>query len=394
MQHGSIVIVGGGIGGLTAALALLQRGFMVRVLEQSRELREVGAGLTLTPNASRALAALGLAEALDTIGSAPARGAIRHYASGATLVPLIEEDSRTRYGAPIYHVHRADLHRILLQAIEARWPGTVGTGCELVDVEQDRVSVTAVLADGQRLAGAALVGADGVRSRLRALCFGDDRPRFSGYVAFRGLVPGDALAAELKEPPISFWVGPRRSFMRYRLRDGQLYNYVAIARREAWAEEGWTIPARVDEVIAEFADFEPRVHGVLRATPYEGLFGWGIFEREALPGWVCGRVSLLGDAAHAMPPFLGQGAVMAIEDGVVLGRAFAAADSVDAALALYEATRRPRTAAIARLAQAQGEVYHADDPAEQVAALGRSMAEQRRFYDYDAGSVPLHGSAT
>ncbi len=390
----SILIVGGGIGGLTAALALLQRGFTVRVLEQSRELREVGAGLTLTPNASRALAALGLAEALDAIGSAPTRGVIRHYASGETLVPLIEEDSRARYGAPVYHVHRADLHRMLLQAIEMRWPGTVGPGCEVIGLEQDGHSVNAVLASGQRLGGAALIGADGIRSRLRALCFGDDRPRFSGFVAFRGLVPGDALAPELKDPPISFWVGPRRSFMRYRLRGGQLYNYVAIARRVAWAEEGWTIPARVDEVLAEFADFEPRVHGVLRATAHEGLFGWGIFDRAALPTWVSGRVALLGDAAHAMPPFLGQGAVMAIEDGVVLGRAFAAADSVESALALYEATRRPRTAAIARLAQAQGEVYHADDPSTQVATLGRSMAEQRTFYDYDAGAVPLRGAGS
>lgn len=389
MQHCSILIAGGGIGGLTAALALLQRGFTVRVLEQSRELREVGAGLTLTPNASRALAALGLAAALDAIGSAPERGVIRHYASGATLVPLIEEDSRARYGAPVYHVHRADLHRLLLQAIASRWPDTLTTGCEVVALEQDGDSVTAVLGDGQRLRAAALVGADGVRSRLRAQCFGDDRPRFSGFVAFRGLVPGDALTPDLKDPPISFWVGPRRSFMRYRLRGGQLYNYVAIARRTAWAEEGWTIPARVEEVLAEFADFDPRVHGVLRATPDSALFGWGIFERDTLPGWVSGRVTLLGDAAHAMPPFLGQGAVMAIEDGVVLGRAFAAADSVESALAVYQAARQPRTTAIARLAQAQGEVYHASDPATQVATLGRSMAEQRGYYDYDAGTVPL-----
>jgi salicylate hydroxylase len=143
----SILIVGGGIGGLTAALALLQCRFKVRVLEQSRELREVGAGLTLTPNASRAPAALGLAETLDAIGSAPARGVIRHYASGATLVPLIEEDSRARYGAPVYHVHRADLHRILLQAIEIHWPGTVSAGCEVIGLKQDGNSVTAVLAD-------------------------------------------------------------------------------------------------------------------------------------------------------------------------------------------------------------------------------------------------------
>jgi salicylate hydroxylase len=389
MHHEPVIVAGGGIGGLTAALALLHHGQRVTVLEQSGELREVGAGLTITPNGTRALSSLGLAGALDAIGSAPARGVIRHYASGQTLVPLLEDDSRARYGAPVYHVHRADLHGLLARTIESRWPGTVRTGCEITGIEQHRRAVTAVLHGGERVSGKALVGADGVRSRVRALCFGDDRARFSGFVAFRGLVPGDALAPELKDPPISFWVGPRRSFMRYRLRDGQLYNFVGIARRQAWAEEGWSVPAMVDEVLEEFHDFERRVHGVLHATPRERLFRWGIFEREPLPGWIAGRVTLLGDAAHGMPPFLGQGAVMAIEDAVVLGRAFAAASSVEDALARYEAARLPRTTEAMMASQAQGVLYHAENPAAQVAALGRSMVEQRALYTYDAGAVQV-----
>lgn len=389
MQDSQVLVVGAGIGGLAAALALLRAGQRVRVIEQVAELSEVGAGLSITPNAGRALLALGLGDELPRIGSTPSLGAIRHYASGEILVTLAQDQSREKYGVPLYHMHRADLHQALLSAVLALAPDALLTGRALHSLQQHDDGVVAVLADGSTLTADWLVGCDGLRSTTRALMFGAETPLFTGYVAWRGLVPASLLRPQEIEPPMCMTVGPRRMIMRYPLRRGSLVNYVALARRSAWAEEGWSVRSQLSELLAEFADFEPTSRRLLEQTPPDRCFQWGLFDREPLPTWTKGRATLLGDAAHAMPPFTGQGAALALEDAVVLGRAAAAAGTVGEALQRYELARHARATAGLAMSRARAALYFADDPSQQVRALGAGMAEMRTLYDYDAGTAPV-----
>jgi len=389
MERQNIIVIGAGIGGLAAALGLLRAGHSVRVYEQARALGEVGAGLTITPNGSKALAWLGLGPELDGIISEPESGAIRHYATGELLVPLLADDARGRYGGALGHVHRSDLHAELVRAVRAVDANSIEAGRELTGLSQEGEGIVATFADGGQSHGQLLVGCDGVRSRVRELLFGDGGAVFAGFVAWRGLVRGDALPESMRSPPLAMWLGPGRMFMRYRLRRGELFNYVATARLDTWAEEGWSVPDTLDGLLARFGHFEPAVVEAIRATPPDRLFRWGIFGRRPLERWSAGAATLLGDAAHGMPPFLGQGAVAALEDAVVLARCVSAAATIAEALQRYDQARVGRANGMMQAAHACGPLYHADDPAAQVAALGRSMGEQRKLYEYDAATTPV-----
>lgn len=389
MNGRDVIVVGAGIGGLAAALALARAGQRVRVFEQVAALGEVGAGLSITPNAGRALMHLGLGDRLAAIGSTPPLGAIRHYATGEVLVTLVQDHSRERYGVPLYHVHRADLHAALAAALRAVQSEAIATGVALESLEQGERGVTARFADGSTASADCLIGCDGIHSTTRRILFGNDQPNFTGYVAWRGLIPGELVSADLLDPPLCMTVGPRRMLMRYPLRRGALVNYVAIARRAAWTEEGWSVRSTLREVLDEFADFEPRVRRLLELTPPDRLFKWGLFDRDPLPHWTRGRVTLLGDAAHPMPPFTGQGAVMALEDAAILGRAFEAADEPHEALRRFESARHARVVAALHMSRSRSELYFANDPQQQVRALGAGMAELRTLYDYDVATAPV-----
>jgi salicylate hydroxylase len=387
MPSSKTIIVGAGIGGLAAALALLRAGHRVRVIERSAALGEVGAGLSITPNASKALAYLGLAGELSRIGSTPTAGSLRHYRTGEDLVRLPQDRSRERYGYPLYHVHRADLHQVLLSAVTALDVDSVVTSEEFVDFKEDHDGVSVHCSYGWSENADYVIGADGIHSRVREQLFGPDQPNFTGYVAWRGLIPGDRVPPGLLDPPLCMTLGPRRMLMRYPLRRGSWINFVAIAKRDAWMEEGWSVRSTLDELLIEFADFEPRALDLLSLTSSDRLYKWGLFDRDPLPSWTQGRVTLLGDAAHAMPPFTGQGAVMALEDAAVLGRAAQARGAEDLFLKRYERERIGRVTDALAMSRARADLYFGDEPAEQVKALTAGMMELRTLYDYDAGAV-------
>lgn len=389
MQRSNVAIIGAGIGGLAAALALLRAGQHVRVYEQVPTLGEVGAGLSITPNAGKALMALGLGDALARMGSTPAAGAIRHYANGATLVPLAQDRSAERYGIALYHVHRADLHAALQRAITEHDADCIQTNHALSHIDSRIDGVTLGFRNGASVTADWAVGADGIHSTVRGALFGADRPNFTGYVAWRGLIPGHIVPDALRAPPLSMTVGPRRLLMSYPLRQGALINFVAVARREAWSEEGWSVRAPLAELLTEYADFDAHATQLLALTPADKLFRWGLFDRDPLPTWTQGRTTLLGDAAHAMPPFTGQGAVMALEDAVVIGRAAEIAQDPTDALARYQRARHERVTAALMMSRARAQLYFADDPQQQVRAFAEGMAEMRTLYDYDAGGTPV-----
>jgi salicylate hydroxylase len=358
MTPTNVVIVGGGIGGMTAALALSQAGFSVRLYEQAPQFGEIGAGIMLTPNATRVLVHLGLGEALANKAMRPPASIYRRF-DDASLVgdaPL-GETIETQYGAPYFHIHRTDLLDILTAAVRSQNNAELYTDHRAVDCGRDKASAVVNFANGTAVSCDLLLACDGVRSTLRACVLDAAEPRFRGQVAWRGLVPASGLPESVAAKASVVWIGPDRHIVQYLVRGGTLVNYVAIAAKHEWEEEGWNRPSTVSEVCQEFAGWHDDILALLGATPADALYKWGLFDRDPLDCWVFGRIALLGDAAHPMLPFMAQGAAMAIEDAMILARSLQAADSVEAALDQYQTTRRDRTAQIIMGSRGQTNLY-------------------------------------
>ena len=356
-RHG-VVIIGAGIGGLTAALALQRAGIPVRVYEKATELGEVGAGLSLGPNATRILIALGLGDDLDRICNRPEGFAGKDYVTGRIISESKAVDYVAKFGAPYFQVHRADLHRVLIDAVTATDPGAIKLGHDLIEVGESGSEVEAVFADRPRVLGDAVIGCDGIKSAVRRKVWDPEQPKFLGFVAYRGLTAAADLPPGLIVPSSGTFHGPERHFTRYLIRGGAIVNYVAFAECGDWADEGWSVPADVNEVLSTFSGWAPEIQEIVRNTLPGRCHKWGLFGRDTLPKWTRGRITLLGDAAHPMLPFLGQGASMAIEDAMILARALA--DSADAATGLerYDQARRPRANAVVEQSRAQADRIH------------------------------------
>ena len=384
------MIVGAGIGGLTAALSLQRHGVRVSVYEQASELKEFGAGLMVTPNAMHALDFLGVGGAIAATSNVSPGVLIKHYHTGEVLQRRSDGDThRLKYGAGHFQVHRADLHCALSTAVLANDPGCIHLDHGFADLEQRQTGVLARFANGAVASADVLIGCDGCRSVVRDKVHGSAPVAYTGQVAFRALVPAARLPQELRTLARCLYIGPGRMFLHYLLRKGSLANLVAIARQPRWQAEGWAIRAEVSELLELYEDFHPQVLDIIKSVEPDALFKWGLRDREPLPQWTIGRVSTLGDAAHPMSPFLGQGAVMAIEDGMVLGRCFADACAPEDALAMYEEARKQRANAV----QLQSR--------EQANALQCSLgdfnpgrpAEDRGLFDYNPVTVPLRSAA-
>lgn len=353
-----ILIAGGGIGGLTAALALLKAGFDVDVYEQAPELREIGAGFQMSANGTRVLYHLGMGEAIDRIAWQPQGKEIRMWDSGQTW-PLFDlgAESVERYGYPYLMFHRADLHDALAAAVRAVKPTAIYLNSPCTGCAQEDGRVTLHIDGADDVTSDVLIGADGVHSPIRQALHGADLREFSGLIAWRGIIDVNDLPDGLLRPVGTNWVGPGGHIVHYFVRGGALLNFIGILERDDWTVESWTAEGTREECLRDFEGWHDTVQIMIRniQTPYKGA----LMRREPMETWRTGRVSLLGDACHAMVPMLAQGAVMAIEDGMVLARCFEkyGAD-VEAALDRYEALRLDRTARCVRGSNENADRFH------------------------------------
>jgi len=340
-----ILIAGAGIGGLTAALALLQKGFNVMVFEQAKALGEIGAGVQLGPNGVRVLYALGLKEEVDRLGVEAQAKEVRVWNTGKTW-PLFSlgADSLERYGAPYLMMHRADLHKILLDSVLRIAPNACFTNSRAISFEQDESGVKLHLENGRSIVGDVLIGADGLHSNIRKGLFGPDTPQFTGGCCWRGVIDVTRLPEHLRRPIGVNWIGAAGHIILYPIRAGKLLNFVGHVEREGWASESWTEEGSHEELLQDYRGWHEDIQSIVRQidVPYK----WALFLRKPLQEWSKGRVSLLGDACHATLPYLAQGANMAIEDGLVLARALSDFDDVEVALQRYESARIERTTKI------------------------------------------------
>jgi salicylate hydroxylase len=388
------LIIGAGIGGLTAAIALRQAGVDTHVYEQAPELHEVGAGVQLSPNATRILIRLGFGEALARVGSRPEAIEHRRWDDGRLLLrqPLGEACERT-FGSPYYHVYRPDLLAVLSAALPS---GVIHLGHRCAAIADDGGdSVEVRFADGTTAVGDALIGADGIHSTVRTVLLGPESPRFSCSIAYRGLVPAERVR-DLGLPRASTaWLGPRRHFVHYYVAGGRLLNFVAIVPADDWRVESWSATGEVSAAVAEFAGWHPQVRAIIDAA--DRTHRWGLYDRDPLTTWATGRIALLGDAAHAMLPFLAQGACQAVEDAAVITRCLGAADPATIANALqtYAALRQPRVWQVQRISRQNATTYHLPDGDAQrerdakwaAAAGGTPYSERGWLFAYDADAA-------
>lgn len=353
-----ILINGGGIGGLSTALALARRGIASRVFEQASAFKEVGAGLQVGPNAFRVFEQLGVSDAVSALATFPESFTLLDAATAEAIVQLPLGDSfQRRFGHPYGLMHRADLHRVLLDACRQAGAVELVTNSQCTGFDDDADGVTMRFADGRTERGRALVGADGLWSVVRQAIVGDGEPRLAGHICYRAIVPIEQLPPTLRMNAMALWVAPKMHMVLWPMRQGAFSNVTVVFHSDRF-EEGWDTYGDPDELNERIAGLHPLVRDFVR-----GIQDWRMYvlrDREPVGGWSRGRVTLLGDAAHPMLQYLAQGACMAMEDAVCLAdEVVRHGDDLPAAFRAYQQRRYLRTARVQLTARLYGFVYHA-----------------------------------
>jgi salicylate hydroxylase len=397
-QSRNVVVVGAGIGGLTAALALLRRGIDVQVYDQSNQLKEVGAGIQISSNGSRVLFALGLESALAQVQVRPERRVLRHWSTGETWNWFdLGDRSIERFGTPHLMLHRGDLHSLLSNAVRSLKPDAITLDKQSVAVDSKDGYAEAAFEDGSVARAPYVIGADGIHSKVRVCLFGPSKPVFTGCIAWRGLIPMDRLPPHLAKMVGVNWLGPHGNVLHYPVRRGELMNFVSMSERDDWQVESWSTAGDKQELRNDFRGWHADVQLMIDEieTPYK----WAMMIREPMETWSKGRVTLLGDACHPTLPFLGQGGVMSIEDGYVVA---ACLDKYfgepGVAFARYEEIRKDRTAMVVRKASEnkasafEPRLADKDLIAVEVAREWQQVRLRERMdwlYSYDATAIAI-----
>ena len=396
-----IAVIGGGLGGAAAALALHRRGYEVAVYEKAAELSEIGAGLNLSPNALKAFRYLGIEDEALKTGFQAAEQLIRSFRSGRVIArPRRSGDIAARYGASFLTMHRADLLSLLI----AQLPDSVfHLGADCTGAETRGRTAVAHFADGTSVDADVVIGADGIHSAVRDSIFGHIEPRFTGCICWRGLVPGEALPDPAFARQMVAWWGPHGHIVHYPVRSGgSLVNFVAHRDSDGWTEESWTHESDRSELMETYARWNPDLLGLIEAS--DKYYKWALYDRDPLDRWTRGRVTLLGDSAHPMLPYLGQGACMAVEDGCILAEAISwASGDLDAALGEYERVRKPRTTRAQLGSRVRARQNHLASPFARFRrdvkmawrsrrGADSSAGQAAEFYDYDVAREGRFGT--
>ncbi len=390
-----VAIVGGGVGGLTAAIALTRKGIEVEVYEQAPSVTQVGASLQLGPNALRLLDELGLLPEMRRIGVLPDAVDFLRWDDGSLihhtpLGPAMEE----HFDAPQLDFFRPDLHSVLVAALP---PGALRLGTRVLGVGHDAAGATLALADRSRVHADVVVAADGIRSPIRQQLAGSDAPVFSGTVVYRGVARREDVGALHPEHVNCYWLGPYRHGVSYWISGGELLAVNCAVQRAEWSRESWTLEAPVEEALSYFAGWHEPLLERMRRCPV--LLRGAVFVRQPLTHWSYGRVTLLGDSAHAMEPFHAQGAAQAVEDAFALAACLAdKPDDPAAALARYEAIRMARAEELQASSHAAANVFYLADGEEQRArdAAYATLHEtqpwgpRQRIWEYDVRDALRH----
>ena len=394
-----VLIVGAGLGGLTAALSLLRRGIDVEVYEQTSELKEIGAGVQISANGTGVLFALGLEDGVRHWGVHAADKEIRLWNTGQTwsLFKGIKRADGERYRYPMFMLHRGDLHALLVDAVARLKPGAIHLKQRCTGFVQEGAAVTLRFENGDEVHGDVLLGADGLHSVVRKQLYGAAVPQFTGQVVWRGLVPIDGLPQDQRRLIGTNWVGPKAHVTCYPVHRGELFNFVGQVDRTDWQIESWIAEGTREECFGDFPGWHPHVQSMIEHAPK--LFKWGLFLREPLNRWAEGRVALLGDACHAMLPYLGQGANMALEDGYVLARCLEEwGSNPEMALARYEQVRCERATRVVNSSSEMTGTFHNEALADAEGAEryvntewhpDKVRARYDWIYQYDASTVEL-----
>jgi salicylate hydroxylase len=395
-----VAVIGGGIGGLSAARALLMRGMEVTVYEQAPRLSEFGGGVVLTPNALIALRALGLEERVLAHAFESTSQVVRSWRSGRVIFRNSFASYRSHFGATSCSIHRGDMQKLLSEFVPA---ASLRLASRCVAVTSGEHTAVAKFADGSEIEADVIVGADGIHSVVRTSLFGQETPHFTGFMCWRGLVDTARLPRGLVAPEQTAWWGPHGHVVHYYVRRGELLNWVAHIETDSWTEESWSTEGDMAELLGTYRHWNKQLRQIFEAT--ERCYKWALYDRDPLEAWSRGRVTLLGDSAHAMLPYLAQGAGQSVEDALVLATLLERfAEDPNTALERYQSLRLPRTRMIQLGARERGRLNHLSSPWARLrrdAGIawrrwrgGKPLQDVAWIYGYDAARPPDAAAST